>query len=492
MTEERLPAHDLDSERSLVATLATDPGCIPEVAAIVRPEEFYRSEHREIVAACYALEADGHYVEPASILAWLGDAKRLPSAGGSDYVARLLERTTTTQAPDQHARRIAVLAAVRAVDAQCSRLAAEARGPLSDPRSWLAEAPELIRAATDTALRSTTETLRGIRDVAASIVTALSATATDDGRERRIGTGLDGLDEQIGKLARKSVHIIAARPGEGKTALAHQVCIRAARRGVRCLYCSLEMAAEDLLSRAVAQIASVDHSLLERRRIDEMHTAWADVTRALDEVSSLPIVYEDAAVQSVAAIRGSARRAAKILGGPVDLVVIDYVQLVKTSARKGATRTELVGENSHAILAMAKDLECAVIEVSQLNRPTKGSKPGPPRLDDLRECGDLEQDARAVIGVYRPDRSSPCGNAELHVLKCRQGGREGVVTVAWSGPTMSFADIPGYRDDQYEPTGRSGPWSPPRDKPVPQHFNESAEREPEDYGDFAQDGLGGL
>jgi replicative DNA helicase len=203
---------------------------------------------------------------------------------------------------------------------------------------------------------------------------------------------------------------------------------------------SLEMPAEDLLSRSIAWISGINHAILDRGGMDFSGRMGSSVTDAIDEVSKLPIEYDDCPAVTLGGIRGAVRRAARRLGGPIDLLVIDYFQLVKTSGRKNATRAELLGEVSHGVLAIARDFDLAVIEVAQLKRPVNGAKPAAPRLEDIRECGDIEQDARVVIGLHREDLTQTSGLCEAHVLKCRQGGRVGRVELAWNGPTLSFHD----------------------------------------------------
>jgi len=484
MAERALPAHDLEAERVLVATAALDPACLADVALLVRPEDCYRTEHQEILAACYALADQGRDVEIGSLRAWLADQGRLSHAGGAEYLAQL-EMVPTTVDPASLANRVALLAGVRRLDEVLRRRATEARAPIADLPSWISETASAVTTAADAGLSRQRDTMRGVREVAQALADRVGPSVGDEGREQRIGTGLASLDRQIGKLYRGHMHIVAARPGVGKSALAQQIVLEAARRGVRCLVCSIEMAAEDLLSRSVAWIAGVDHSLIERGELDGTAGVYADVLSAIDHVSKLPIVYEDATTMTVGSIRGAIRRAAKKLGGPVELLAVDYVQKIKTEQRKGASRTELLGEVSGALLATARDFDLALVAVAQLNRPPKGSKPAPPRLEDIRECGDFEQDARVVLGLHREDLSQATGPAEVHALKCRQGGRVGVVTLTWTGPTMSYADCCGRDDDPAEPPlGRS--WSPRDSRPAPRSYHEPPERddpdEPDEYG----------
>jgi len=480
VSDHAVPIHDRAAERVLVATVAIDPGCLADVQALVRPEDCYRTENREILAACYAVAESGRDVESSAVLGWLSDHGRIAHAGGADSVSSLFASGETTVDPSAAARRVALLAAVRRTDETMRRKSAESRGALEDAESWLREAPAEVQRVADDGLRIRIDTMRGVREVATSLIGRITAPTGAEEREERISTGLPSLDARIGKLARKNMHVFAARPGVGKTALAQQCTISAARRGVRCCDLSLEMAAEDLLSRSVAWIAGVNHSILELREIEPGSQMHIDVMAASEEVAALPIVYDDRSQVTLGGIRGAVRRASRMLGGPVDLLVIDYLQLVKTAERRGASRTELLGEVSHGLVAIAKDFDLAVIAVSQLNRPPKGAKPGPPRLEDIRECGDIEQDARVVVGLHREDMSASTGPIEMHVLKCRQGGRVGTVTLAWNGPTMSFADTSD-TDPRDPPLGRS--WSP-----APRPFHEPEERE----GMYRDEDFGGL
>jgi replicative DNA helicase len=431
----RLPQHDIAAERAIVASVLLDECALAEVRATVNAADFYDAKCRLIIEAAFDLYDAGQPAEIATVFKWLIDRQK--HTVSSAELLELVEGTPAVARVEVYAQRVSTLSAVRRMASLFGALNAEGMAPMPDPAAWLNSSAE--RVFQEMVSRSSrTDYLATACDVAAEVGALLTAPADS---VDRLSTGLRDLDKQIGGLRFGGVHLVAARPGVGKSALAMQIAVSVARAKHGVAVFSLEMAKADLVSRSVSWISSVPHNLIDKRQVprDEQ----ANVSKALKLFSTLPMALDDNPVQTLGSIRASIKRSESKLGQPIRLVVIDYVQLLRGTQRKGASRAEMLGEISHGLLALAKDLNVAVLACAQLNRNSESrfTKDKQPQLSDLRESGDLEQDARTVIMLYREDMSQPRGTVDLLVRKCRQGGCPGTVMAMWDGPTMSFADV---------------------------------------------------
>jgi replicative DNA helicase len=264
-----------------------------------------------------------------------------------------------------------------------------------------------------------------------------------------LGTGLHDLDEQLGGLNRSDLIIVAARPGMGKSALASNIGFAAARQGAVAGFFSLEMSAEQLANRIVAEQAGVASERVRRGQLTGVQ--FDRVIEVAAELERLPIFMDDTPALSISALRTRARRQKRLHG--LDLVIVDYLQLIDGGKRRQENRVQEVSEISRGLKTLAKELDVPVLALSQLSRAVEQRPDKRPQLADLRDSGSIEQDADVVIFIYREeyylergsaeDRaklSDVAGKAELHVAKQRHGPT-GLVRVMFDGPTTRFSDV---------------------------------------------------
>ena len=236
-------------------------------------------------------------------------------------------------------------------------------------------------------------------------------------------TGFAALDATLGGLQPGALCVLAARPAMGKTALAMQVALNAGRSGKRVAFFSLEMPRRELALRILACEAMVDGE-----RIRSGHLRDQDLDRLMQAVArdpaALPIEWCDKASMAVAGIRAEAQRMAAEPGG-LDMVAVDYLQLVVGKGSSNRNREQEVAEISRGFKLLAKDLNCPVLLLSQLNRSVEARANKRPMLSDLRESGAIEQDADLVMFVYRDEyyneASEARGRAEIILAKNRNG-----------------------------------------------------------------------
>ena len=290
--------------------------------------------------------------------------------------------------------------------------------------------------------------LREIRHVMQNVFDAMSEAAASGSRIPGLSTGLPDLDDLILGLNKSELVIIAARPGMGKTSIALNIALNVAMtQHKKVAIFSLEMSREQLVTRLLSRAALVPSQNLFTGRLTDQQ--WRDVAAAANTLSACDILIDDNSTLTVADMNAQCRT---IRG--LDLVVIDYLQLMSSAGGRGfsnESRTQAVSDISRMMKVMAKQLGVPVICLSQLNRAAEARQDKRPLLSDLRESGSIEQDADVVIGLYREGYNNrECENpnlAEAIVLKNRKG-QTGTVNLTWVPEYTSFYSVEKYRGDE--------------------------------------------
>lgn len=445
----RVPASDLDAEAVVLGACVLNSECIDIVRGIVSAESFYAASNQHIFSAICSLVDSGKPVDIVTLAGKLRETGWLDKIGGAKSLTELLDNVEATAHPETHAQTVADKAAIRRLQSVCQTLAVEAYGDVGDVGEWLSEADNRIYNATRT--KQTQQDAVTIGDATVEEMANLRERSQDPQAVPGITTGFRALDKQIGGWKRGCKYTIAARPGIGKTAVLLNHAIGAAKAGHGVVIVSIEMPREQLVLRALAQLAHVNGKYLENAQLTSAQ--WKDLTNAAETLTQLPIVIVDAGAQNPASVRAAVREGQRLLKRKfgdsitVDLVAIDYVQIMSGSESKAKhqNRENEVSEISGANRLLAKLFNCAVLELSQLNRKVEERPDKRPILSDLRESGSLEQDSFGIIMIYRddyynPPEAIPDGDAEFIVRKIRQGGSCGVVRVKFDGPTTNFFD----------------------------------------------------
>ena len=290
--------------------------------------------------------------------------------------------------------------------------------------------------------------LKEIRHVMQNVFDAMSEAAASGSRIPGLSTGLPDLDDLILGLNKSELVIIAARPGMGKTSIALNIALNVAMtQHKKVAIFSLEMSREQLVTRLLSRAALVPSQNLFTGRLTDQQ--WRDVAAAANTLSACDILIDDNSTLTVADMNAQCRT---IRG--LDLVVIDYLQLMSSAGGRGfsnESRTQAVSDISRMMKVMAKQLGVPVICLSQLNRAAEARQDKRPLLSDLRESGSIEQDADVVIGLYREGYNNrECENpnlAEAIVLKNRKG-QTGTVNLTWVPEYTSFYSVEKYRGDE--------------------------------------------
>jgi replicative DNA helicase len=411
----------LDAEREVLASVFASPSLAMAVVGEhgLTAADFFSPTHSVVFESLSRVSARRGSVDPVLVRQDLVDHGDWDRAGGAATLGALLERAGTTANLGHYCRVVADKARLRRWIETIRRSEAAALGDIDDVEAFITEREAELSAAGGS---GRTAQLRPARDVCMDVLTTLEHTAEATGHVTGLATGWPDLDRLTQGLQGSDLIIVAARPSIGKTAFALNLADNAARiLGKQVAVFSAEMPDSQLLLRALASVARIDLSRLRAATLDA--DDWARLTSAADLIAKSGLWIHDAHGVTPAAIRGACIRHAQRHG--LDLVVVDYLQLLKAGV-PARSREEEVAYISRSLKGLAKELNIPVVALAQLNRGPEGRQDKRPMLSDLRDSGQLEQDADLVIGLYRdevyrsvdPDQR---GRAEVLLLKHRNG-----------------------------------------------------------------------
>ena len=395
---EKLPPHDPDAEEAVVGSLLIDGSAIDRVASLVRADDFYRERNRWCFEACEALQARGDPIDQISVGRELGLREHLDDVGGPAYLSHLVATVPTTVHVEHFAQIVNRTATMRRLILAAGDIAALGYADSADTEAAMAQAEELLIRVRGTHVVRDFVSLRDVLDDYLEQMGTIGGVL--DRGTAPIPSGFADLDRALGGLVRGDLFILAARPAFGKSTLAMNIARHAAGQGHVVAVFSLEMGREQLALRLVAAEAEVDSHLLRLHLIPE--SAQARVTNAIGALSDLAIFLDDTPAQSVSEMRSKLRRLHA--SRPVDLVVVDYIQLITGGERRNENRTQELSDVTRQLKAAARELNAPVIAVSQLSRAIEQRPDHIPQLSDLRESGSIEQDADVVAFIHREDK----------------------------------------------------------------------------------------
>lgn len=437
----RLPPHNLEAEKGLLGSILMDPGCLPEVARLIKGDDFYRDAHQTIYWACHDVLDDGKRLDAITLADHLRFSAKFESVGGDKYLHELLDATP-------HAANATYYAGIIREKATLRRLIELSTETLQRAYSGQ-ETSEAILGHVQGDLLSLLESGRTrkvipIAEVVPEVLARLQRRM--NGEREGLETGYPRLDSILCGMRPGELLILAARPSMGKTALALNIAENVAiDQAEPVLFVTLEMDECSLVERLLVAISRIDG-----RSVRDGYFERDDFDRAanvLDLLGRSPIAFEGG--QSATALDVLTAARAQALKGRISLVVIDYIQLLSPEDPR-AGRQEQVAAISRRLKLLAREVRVPVLALSQLNRMSESRTDKKPRMADLRESGAIEQDADVVLLLHRPDyydATDQPGMAELIVAKNRNGGT-GTVRLAFRNSFARFdaleneADIP--------------------------------------------------
>ncbi len=450
--QDRIPPQNIEAEQSVISAMLIDNKTIEKVSQLLKPADFYRPSHQIIYQAILHLHAKNEPVDLVTMTEELKNEDKLDAAGGISYLTLLANVVPTSANALYHARIVENNAIKRQLADSGAAIAALSYQDEDEVQSLLDKAEQTLLSLSQRKSRSA---FVPIHDAISTTMDHLGELITSHRTITGLPTGFADLDALTGGLHPSDFIILAARPSMGKTALAlniaQNVALRGAKEGEapkRVAYFSLEMSGEQLAQRMICAEADADIRLLrsgetdndtpinENSLLDRLWEASARLAEADIQIDATPGL-------SVMDVRSRARQLKAAVG--LDLIVIDYLQLMQGRRHGSDNRQHEVTEISRGLKALARELDVPVLALSQLSRSVELRQSKQPMLSDLRESGSLEQDADIVMFLYREDYykgadATPSHITDLIVSKHRNGPT-GKVTLFFKDDCTKFISL---------------------------------------------------
>ncbi len=410
------------------------------VADLVSSTDFYRGQNQIVFEAITDLASDNQPLDAVTLSERLQSKGLLDKAGGPGYLAELVESTPGASNIVAYAEIVREHSTIRQLIGAANRIADSAfarDGRPSDELLDLAE-QEIFRIAEG---RLKEGGPQGVRSLLEKAVDRIEELYKSRNPITGLATGFDDLDKQTAGLQPSDLIIVAGRPSMGKSSLALNIAEHAAMEGAGpTLVFSMEMPAEQLVMRMLSSLGRIDQT---RMRTGEMHEEdWPRFTSAVAQLRDKELFIDDTQALTPNDLRTRARRVARE-SGDLGLIVVDYLQLMRGSGRI-ENRTTEISEISRSLKAIAKEMRCPLIAISQLNRALENRTDKRPVMADLRESGAIEQDADVILFIYRDEVYNPespdAGTAEIIIGKQRNGPI-GRVRLSFIGNLTKFENL---------------------------------------------------
>ncbi len=432
---ERIPPHNEEAEQAFLGSLILQGDMLDEVTGNLRRASFYFEKHGIIYQAIVDLAEAYKPIDLITLTNHLKEKDVLDKVGGSSYIAYLSTVVPTAANVGYYAEIVEKNAILRELIATSTNIAGKAFAGEADVSFLLDESERMIL---DVASKRQKEGFVEIKDALNTAIDNISNMAKNKGDVTGIPTYRD-LDKYLLGLHQSDMIIVAARPGMGKTSFCLNLALKAAKHDYPVALFSLEMSADQLVTRMLSS-----ESMIDQQKLRSGNITMEEIERMIktaSEISTLPIYLDDTPGISVMEIRGRSRRLKAKQG--LGLIIIDYLQLMQ-SHKKSENRQQEVSEISRSLKALARELDVPVLALSQLSRASEQTTDKKPALSHLRESGSLEQDSDCVMFIHRPeyydDETEKKNIAEIIIAKHRHGPT-GTVELAFFAELTKFADL---------------------------------------------------
>ncbi len=423
----------LIAEQSLLGSVLIDPASLDQIADLVNANDFYISEHTQIYLAMQELFIQNKEIDVVTLMDMLVHKGIYDKSGGEDYIRTLCEVVPSALNVKDYATIVKEKSVLRQLIGVCGDISESAYGEQEEVVHILDDAENKIFAI---AQGRDTKNFRHIREVLVDVHGHLKDLQERPDEVQGTKTGFSGLDRVLVGMGNSDLILVGARPGMGKTSFVLNIGTNVAIQTKKtvCIF-SLEMSAEQLVSRLLSSEAMVDSTALRSGRLSGED--WTKIAAASSKLAGTDILIDDTTGITVTGMKAKLRRV-KNLG----LVVIDYLQLMQ-SDRRNDNRVQEVSEISRALKLLAKELAVPVICCAQLSRGPESRTDKKPMLSDLRDSGAIEQDADVVMFLYRDEYYKTDKNdqnasiAEVIIQKNRHGST-GTVEMGWIGRYTKF------------------------------------------------------
>jgi replicative DNA helicase len=431
----RQPPQSLEAEQAVLGSILIDSRCVADVIGIVRPEDFYLRQNREIFESIYTMFNFSQTIDPVTVLDKMRELGYYQD-NSREYVLQLMEITPTAANAVRYASIVRDKAMLRGLATAATEISETVYNQVGTPAEMLESAEKKIYA-----LRKGErgDSLEHIGTILHKVFDHLTELSQSDSAIPGLSTGLRDLDAKINGLNKSDLLILAARPAMGKTSFALNIGLNVAKKYRQTVaFFSLEMSREQLAMRLMSGESFVDSQKMATGKLSD--DEWEKLCLASAALSQTDIRVDDNPAITVAEMNAKLRRVENL-----GLVIIDYLQLMNGSGygKGGDNRVQVVSEISRSLKIMAKELNVPVICLSQLSRGPESRTDKRPMMSDLRESGSIEQDADVVMFLYRDDYYNK-DSEEQNVAECivakNRHGEVGTVKLQWLPQYTTFAD----------------------------------------------------
>ena len=395
----------IEAEQALIGAALMVNASYDVASGIIAPDDFFDPFHAHVWRAIGTCIGEGRISSPLTIAAMCGHVNDIAGMTVREYLTRCVTEAMPVEWTANYARLVKDASVRRRMIVMAERLDADARNTAgTEPANVLATALSELDEVRSALQAANANDRAHIATFAGQYVEKVQDRLSGRGGATSLHCGLTLLDRQLGGFQRSGVTVVAGRPGMGKSALAVDLAYRLAEQGHAGAFFSIEMGADQMLPRFFSSILTrtgprVEYSAIMRG--DVSSDCLDRMIEAERRMKTLPLFLDTVSSPTVSEIQSRCRSATAQLGGPLDFIVVDYLGLVSASARYQGQRTQEVGEVSRGMKALAKTMGCAVILLAQLNRKNEDRGDKRPELSDLRDSGEIEQDAEAVLFPFR-------------------------------------------------------------------------------------------
>ena len=445
----KIPPHSIEAERSVLGGLMLDDQAWDRVAGMVTPEDFYRNDHRTIFRCMADLAERNKPLDVVTIAETLDGVNELDNIGGIAYLSDLAASTPTASNIAAYAEIVSERSTIRNLISVAHDIAESGFNPQGRNSSELIDMAESkVFQIGDN--RPSTGGPQAVRPLLTKAIERIDELFQTKGALTGLSTGFREIDNMTMGLQKGDMIVVAGRPSMGKTSFAMNIAEHAVLNEDKpVLVFSMEMPADSLIMRMLSSLGRIDQTKIRSGQLGD--DDWPRLTSAVTLLNDKKLLIDDTAALSPTEMRARCRRVVRE-HGELSLVVIDYIQLMQIAGGSENRATE-ISEISRSLKGIAKEFECPMIALSQLNRGLEQRPDKRPIMSDLRESGAIEQDADLIMAIYRDEvyhEDAEKGVAEAIILKQRNGpiGRR---KLAFIGQYTKFEDLAvGYDDYMYE------------------------------------------
>ena len=461
----RIPPQATDLEEVVLGALMLEKEAVNEVIDILSPEAFYLDKHQKIFAAIKSLFGKSEPIDILTVTNELKQRGELEMVGGAYYISKLTNRVVSAANIEYHARIIMQKHIQRQLILLSSDMIHKAFEDTTDVFDLLDEAESNLFHISENNLRRSYDSMQ---DLVSKAIKDIENAKDADDKLRGVPSGYTELDRITQGWQKSDLIILAARPSMGKTAFALNLARNAAVNFNRPVaFFSLEMSAVQLVTRLISTETSLTAEKLRSGNLAEYE--WLQLNTKVTPLTEAPIFIDDTPQLSIFELRAKCRRLKQ--QHKIEMVFIDYLQLMTAKGDKGLNREQEISTISRSLKALAKELEIPVLALSQLSRNVE-QRPGSkkPILSDLRESGAIEQDADMVMFIYRPEyykdgvdaQDKPTGYTVIDIAKHRNG-KLGEVELRFVGQYARFEELEqGFDNSSYTSIGPNNQFDQPQ------------------------------